>query len=413
MSSLIRFCIKNVEEGSTLYYIWMLGLAVVMYLGIRPAVEQALEGLVVSNMSDATPWGLHIANFTFMIGVAAGGITVVMPAYVFHHKGMKEIVVIGELLPIVAIILAVLCIFSDMGRPDRLLHVMPPFGILNLPSSMLSFDVVVLNGYLGLNVFMVTYSLAKKYFHWSEGRFYRLVIVPLAYVSIAWALTIHAVTAFIFSTLVARPYWNNPVAAPKFIATAVATGPAILIIVLQLIEKRFKFPVKDEVYGLFARIAFFSLSASMVMLVSEFVVELYTGSEHSIHARYLWLGYKGHYDLLPFSWGSTALNFFGLAGLYASGFGKNRSVLTAAALCIVVGIWIEKGICFMFPAYVPNPLGEMAVYVPNGHELQSVASIWAFGLFLFTVLVKIAVPIMSLSDEPPAERSRRFNNLEG
>ena len=410
--TIASFCLKNVEEGTTLYYVWMFGLALVMYFGIAPAVEQAVEGLVVTNMSDSAPWGLHIANFTFMIGVAAGGITVVMPAYVFHHKGMKDIVVIGELLPIVAIIMAVLCIFSDMGRPDRLLHVMPPFGMLNLPSSMLSFDVVVLNGYLGLNVFMVTYSLLKKYHHWPEGPFYRRVIVPTAFISIVWALTIHAVTAFIFSTLVARPYWNNPIAAPKFIATAVATGPAILIIVLQLIEKRFKFPVADDVYVLFSKIAFFSLAASLVMLVSEFVVELYTGSEHSIHARYLWLGYRGHNELLVFSWGSTLLNVLGLVGLYASGFGKNRGILTAAAMCITVGIWIEKGICFMFPAYVPNPIGEMVVYVPNGHEIMLVLAIWALGLFIFTILIKMAVPIMALT-ESPADRGRRFNNLEG
>ena len=241
---------------------------------------------------------------------------------------------------------------------------------------------------------MVGYTLLKMYFHWPEGRFYKMVIVPTAYISIAWALTIHVVTAFIFSTLVARPYWNTPIAAPKFIATAIATGPAILILLLQLLERYFKLKVQEDVYRLFARTAFFALGGSLLMMVSELVVELYTGSEHSLHARYLWLGYKGHAELLPFSWGSAILNISGLVGLYASGLGKNRRILSVAALCICLGIYIEKGICFMFPAYVPNPIGEMAVYVPGAHEIRSVISIWAIGLLVFSLMVKVAVPIL-------------------
>jgi len=82
-------------------------------------------------------------------------------------------------------------------------------------------------------------------------------------------------------------------------------------------------------------------------------------------------------------------------------------------MCIVVGIWLEKGICFLYPAYVPTPIGEMVIYVPNAHELASVLSIWALGLFLFTILIKVAVPIMGLGPETQTERARRFNNRDG
>src|SRR5690554_7426913 len=135
-------------DGSLLFYAWMTFLTALALVGLKGWAHQVGDGMSLTGMGDHVSWGLYIANFTFMVGLAAGDVMMVIPAYIYDDEQMHDVVIIGELLAIAAIVMSVGFVVADMGRPDRLLHMMPLIGRFNWPISMLTWDVLVLNGYL-------------------------------------------------------------------------------------------------------------------------------------------------------------------------------------------------------------------------------------------------------------------------
>ena len=185
-------------------------------------------GLGLTAMRDQVSWGFYIGNFTFLVGVAAAAVVLVIPAYIYDWKPIREIVIYGELLAISAITMCLLFVSVDIGRPDRFWHLIPPFGHLNFPRSILAWDVVVLNLYFLVNSSVASHILYRAF----HGRHYnKNLVVPLVLLSIPMAVGIHTVTAFLYNGLAARPYWNSLDLAPQFLASAFCSGPAILLVV--------------------------------------------------------------------------------------------------------------------------------------------------------------------------------------
>jgi len=149
--------------GGRRYYLWLAFLSVMIGLGGLAYYRQVVHGLGVSGMTDQVSWGLYIANFTFLVGVAAAAVMMVIPGYLYHNKEVKGGVLLGEMVAIGAIVMCLLFVVADLGRPDRMWHMIPPFGKFNFPMSMLAWDVLVLNGYLVLNLHVPGYLLYKRY----------------------------------------------------------------------------------------------------------------------------------------------------------------------------------------------------------------------------------------------------------
>ena len=131
---------------------------------VYASFRQMTEGMIVTNLNDQVSWGLYMENLVFLVGVAAGAVTVLFPAYAYNHKKMKEVVVLGEMLAVSAVFMCTLFVVHHMGQPFRVWHIIPVIGILNWPNSMLAWDVIVLNGYLTLNAVGAFYYLYKKYY---------------------------------------------------------------------------------------------------------------------------------------------------------------------------------------------------------------------------------------------------------
>ncbi len=226
--------LKEVFIGSRRYYCWLAFLSLLILLGASAYVEQSGRGLIITAMRDQVSWGFYISNFTFLVGVAAAAVLLVIPAYVYNFKPIKEIVLFGELLAITAITMCILFIMADMGQPLRVWHILPVIGAMHFPASLLAWDVVVLNGYLAINTIIAFYVLYRL----SIGKEYKMsVIGPLILLSIPWAVSIHTVTAFLYNGLSARPFWNASILAPRFLASAFCSGPAIMIVLFQIIRK--------------------------------------------------------------------------------------------------------------------------------------------------------------------------------
>jgi len=382
--------IQRVTRGSPGYYAWVLFLLGTAGVGVAAYVRQLEQGLIVTGMTSYVSWGFYIGNFTFLVGVAAAAVLLIIPAYVYDFGPIKEIVIVGEALAVAALLMCMMFVTADLGRPDRLWHLIPGLGILNLPSSLLGWDIVVLNGYLFLNLSIPGYLLWRAY---NEKPANVRLILPLILLSIPWAVSIHTVTAFIYNGLVARPFWNASILAPRFLASAFCSGPALVIILYQLIRKFTRLHVKDEALFKIAEMIAIAMAVNLFLLGAEFYKELYSNTHHLSPLQYLYAGLHGKGALVP--WIRTAFVFNILAFLIflIPATRKRFATLNLGCLLIIVGIWIEKGIGLIVPGFIPAPLGEVWEYAPTLIEILVTLGIWAVGLLILTLILRVIIPI--------------------
>ncbi len=377
--------------GSGRYYLWLAFLAALIGMGAFAYYRQAVHGLGVSGMTDQVSWGLYIANFTFLVGVAAAAVMMVIPGYLYHNNEVKGGVLLGEMVAIGAIVMCLLFVVADLGRPDRMWHMIPPFGKFNFPMSMLAWDVLVLNGYLVLNLHVPGYLLYKRYRGEEPAKW---MYLPFVYVSIVWAISIHTVTAFLYTGLAGRPFWNAAILAPRFIASAFCAGPAFIILVLEIVKGWTRFPMGDRVISFLRMVVLISGLINVFLLISEVFTEFYADSAHVASARYLFFGLHGHNVLVPWIWTSITMNVLALLALVSRKFEARGVILrNIPLLMLIVAIWIEKGMGLAFPGFIPTPLGEIVEYLPSANEVMVTLGIWGVGLFIITVLIKHAVDI--------------------
>jgi len=279
-------------------------------------------------------------------------------------------------------------VMADLGRPDRFMHLLWRF---NFPGSMLTWDVIALNGYLLLNLHICGYLIYCVYCGRKPSpAFY----VPFVFIAIVWAISIHTVTAFLYVGLGGRPFWNSAIIAPRFLASAFAAGPAFIILTLQIVRRFTKHSVSDDALLTLRRIVQVALIINMFLLVCEVFTEFYTGSAHVASARYLYFGLHGQNALVPWIWTAIVMNIIAtvLVMLPAS---RGLRMLNVACVLAIFGIWIEKGMGLIIPAFVPTPLGEIVEYVPTIHETIVCFGIWAFGLLLYTIFVRVSLPVLA------------------
>ncbi len=382
--------LRLVLRGNSTYWAWMGALVVLVVSGAFAYAHQVHAGLAVTAMRDQVSWGFYIGNFTFLVGVAAAAVVLVIPAYVYDWKPIRQIVVYGELLAVSAIVMCLLFVFVDIGRPDRFWHLLPPVGHLNFPTSLLAWDVLVLNIYFVLNFGVVTHILYRAF----SGRPYvKGVVVPLVLLSIPMAVGIHTVTAFLYNGLAARPYWNASILAPQFLASAFCSGPAILLILLQVLRRFTRFEIDDEAIWKVAELMAYAMFFNLFLHGAEAFKEYYSGTEHLLYTRYWYQGLGEHRTLVPYAWSAVALNVVAFALFIVPAARRNWVTLNLGCLATYAGVYIEKGMGLIIPGQTPDTLGEIYEYYPSLVELRVAAGVFAVGFLVFTLMLKVAVPI--------------------
>lgn len=404
-----RKTLTLVVTGTKEYYLWCLLLLCIMLLGFLFYLPQVRTGLITTNMKDQVVWGLYIANFTYLVGVAAAAVLLVVPAYIYQFGPIKEIVVLGELFAASSIIMALLFVMADLGRVDRFWHMFPFIGSMNFPASLLAWDVIVLNVYLVLNLLIPIYLLVKTYYGKEPNKKF---IVPLVLFSIPMAVGIHTVTAFLYNGLPARPFWNASILAPRFLASAFCSGPAIIIIVFQILREYTFIKLEDRALFKIAELMAYAMFLNLFLLLSEMFKEYYSNTVHMASLKYLYEGLHGHNALVPWIWVGTIMNLVAFIIFLFPAMRKRLSTLNIGCILIIAGVWIEKGPGLVIPGFVPDPLGEIYEYIPNFRELFISFGIWATGFLIFTILMKVAIPIASgefthakYIEERPASKS--------
>jgi Ni/Fe-hydrogenase subunit HybB-like protein len=373
-------------KGSKSYYAWILALLALIGMGTLFYLWQLQYGLGITGLSRDVSWGFYIANFTYLVGVAAGGVMVVLPYYLHDYKAYGRVTILGEFLAIGALVVCILLIFVDLGQPMRVLNVML-YPTLN---SVLFWDAMVLNGYLFLNLIIGWNVLEAE----RNGVHYQKWLKPLIYLSIPFAVSIHTVTAFLYSGLPGRGFWLTAILAPRFLSSAFAAGPALLILLCLLIRKTTRFdPGKEQIQTLGLTVAYAICINVFFFLCEIFVVFYSQMPEHMDHFIYLFFGYKGYNALVPWMWTSMALMVVGIILTVNPATRKNEATLAVACVAIIAGTWIDKGLGLISGGFVPNPLHEVQEYFPTVPEIGITIGVYAIGALVLTVLYKMAIGV--------------------
>ena len=410
VSEFLRGSVREVTTGKRGYWLWVGFLLASIAVGVVAYVHQSREGLIVTNMRDDVSWAFFIGNFTFLVGVAAAAVLLVVPAYVYQWKPIKEVVVLGELLAVSALTMCLLFILSDMGHPERFLHLVPGIGTPNWPRSMLTWDALVLNAYLVLNLVLVLYLLFRTY----RGQpYHRKVFLPLVMLSIPTAISTHTVTAFLYNGMASRPYWNASILAPRFIASAFCSGPAVMIVLFQLLRRTFRFEIKDEAIWKIAELMAYAMFLNLFLLGAELFKEYYSAGEHLLYTQYYWQGIGGHRALVPYAWLSLSCSVLAFVLFLVPRTRRSFPTLNLGCLLIWAGVYIEKGMGLIIPGFTPSTLGQIYPYTPTAVEWGVAIGVFGVGFLVFTVLVKIAVPILVGTFRAPGAIATGHDTPEG
>jgi len=290
-----------------------------------------------------------------------------------------------------SIVICILLVMVDIGRPERFWHMMPLIGHLNFPRSLLAWDMMVLNLYLLLNLVVVVHILYRT---WCGRAYSKAFVVPLVLFSIPAAIGIHTVTAFLYNGLSARPYWNASILAPQFLASAFSSGPAILLVVLQVLRRFTRFEIRDEALWKIGELMAYAVFLNLFLHGAEAFKEYYSGTEHLLYTRYWFQGLDGHRTLVPYAWAAVSLNLLALFLLIMPATRRNVITLNIGCLATYAGCYIEKGMGLIIPGFTPSTLGEIYEYSPTWIEVRVAAGAFAVGFLVFTALLRVAVPIL-------------------
>ena len=378
--------LDNAFRGGPRYWSLLGFWVLIILIGLAAYGRQLTTGLTITGMSNDVTWGLYIAQFTFLVGVAASAVMVVLPYYLHNYKAFGRMVILGEGLAVSAVLMCMIFIFVDMGQPRRVMNVI----LHPTLNSMMFWDFMALSGYLGLNLIIgcVTFEAERKGAPPPEW------VKPLIYLSIPWAVSIHTVTAFLYSGLAARPFWMSAILAPRFLASAFASGPSLLILLALILRKCTKFDPGKEAIQKLATIVTYAMLANVFFVLVELFTAFYSGMPHHQHAfEYLFMGLEGKTMLASWMWVCELLTVGVVVLLLMPNVRKNESYLAGICVAVIAAVWIEKGMGMVVAGFVPSPLGKVTQYVPTMPEIMITLGVYAIGFLVLSVFYKIVVSV--------------------
>ncbi|MFP4428486.1 MAG: sulfate reduction electron transfer complex DsrMKJOP subunit DsrP [Desulfovermiculus sp.] len=379
-------------QGDRRYWAWIIFLLAVMGIGSIFYIYQLVNGLTVTGLSRDVSWGFYIAQFTYMVGVAASAVMLVLPLYLHNAKQFSRMVILGEFMAIAAVIVCLGFIVVDLGQPQRLMNVI----LHPTPNSILFWDMIVLNGYLLLNIVIGWANLSAE----NKRLPHPSWVKPIIYVSIVWAVSIHTVTAFLYQGLPGRHYWLTAILAARFLSSAFCSGPAILLILAMIAKKVAKFDPGEKAVQTLATIITYAMLINVFFFLLEVFTAFYSNVPGHTHTlAYLFTGAHGASSLVGWMWVMTVCAILSLVLLVPHQFRKKPELLVPGLLLLIAATWIDKGLGLVVGGFIPNPFDTITEYAPTFPELMISVMIYATGLLVLTVLWKVAIGVKKETGE--------------
>jgi molybdopterin-containing oxidoreductase family membrane subunit len=373
--------------GSQKYWGWLIFLLILMGIGFACYLYQFKVGLKITGMSRDVSWGFYIGQLTYFVGIAAGGVMVVLPYYLHDYKAFGKITILGEFLAVASVVMCGLFVIVDLGNLPRMINIM----IYPNPTSILFWDMIVLNVYMLLNIVIGWNVLSAE----RKGIRYQKWVKVLIYISIPWAFSIHTVTAFLYAGIPGRHFWLTAIMAARFLSSAFASGPALLILLCLIVRKVSKFdPGKEQIRTL-GGIVTYAFILNMFFLLLEVFTAFYSQIPGHMHSFvYLFWGLEGHGSVLaPWMWASIAFAVVALVLLIVPATRRREDILAVACASVIVSTWIDKGFGLVIGGFIPNPFDRVFEYWPTVPEVLISVGVWATGFFILSVLYKIVVSV--------------------
>lgn len=378
--------LEKALHGSKGYCVWVVVLLAVIVVGVSAYANQLANGLTLTGMSRDVSWGLYISQFVFLVGVAASGVMVAIPLYLHDFKAYGKIVIIGEFMAVAAVLTAVLFVVVDLGQPVRVLNVI----LFPTPNSMLFWDMLVLSSYLIVNLIIGWTMLGAEKRGFPPPRWVHV----LSLAAIPLAIGIHTVTAFLISGLAGREYWLTAIMAARFLASAFAAGPAVLIVLCLILKKAASFDVPAKAIDALAKTVCYAMIANVFFFLLEVFTAFYSNVPgHKAPLEYLFVGLDGFGHLVPVMWAAVGLAFAGVLVLLVPKWRRTRKILVPGLFAVFFACMIDKGLGLVLGGFVPNSFEQVVEYVPNVNEVLVILGVYGIGMLVLTVLCKVAVGV--------------------
>jgi molybdopterin-containing oxidoreductase family membrane subunit len=385
---------------------------VLMAVGFVAWIFQFKEGLVLTNLRNSYTWGLYVAGLAFFVGNAAGGLVLSSLIYLFGVESLKPFAKIGALTAFVNVTAAIISVFPDLGQPFRFYHLF----IHPQLSSPLIWDVAVLNLYAALSLIYLYIlmlpdlkgPLAKIALKVDNPKeFSQKLAKRLAPFSLVAAVGIHVITAWIFATQGARDWWHSAVLAPDFVAAAMASGTAVVLVVSLLtygLKEQYR-----QAYRTMSILIATSLFIHLFLMYNDYFIQAWYGSTEALDTLavtfkdYIWA--HAFEVLAPLAAVILLLN---------EKVRNSAGAMIASCCLLIAGILVHRFLlmpgAFDKIAFTINPLGlqdtEWSVpiasgrydqaldtfvtqwrYFPSGVELAIFLGVMAFACFLIILAV--------------------------
>ena len=260
--------LENAFTGPKRYFGLLAALLTLVGIGAIFYAGQFMNGLMITGLGRDVSWGFYVAQLTYLVGVAASAVMVVLPYYLHDYKAFGRITILGEFVAVPAVLMCLMFVIVDLGRLDRLANIIK----YPTPNSVLFWDMIVLNVYLLLNIVIGWVVLESERNEVKPPNW----VKPLILLSIPWAPSIHTVTAFLYAGLPGRGYWLTAIMAPRFPVVGLCRGPSLLILLSLLVRKYSKFdPGKEQIQTL-AKIVSYAILINVFFFFCEVFTVFYS-----------------------------------------------------------------------------------------------------------------------------------------
>jgi len=394
------------------YWIWLTFLAVVVINAIYQYSTQWTDGLYVTGMRDRISWGLYITAFVFFIGISHAGTLISAILRASKASWRAPVTRIAEFITAVALLVGASFVLIDMGRPERIFNVY----LHGRWQSPIMWDVMAITTYLTASVIYLyapmipDLALYRDRIAGKVGGFRRWVystlsldwqgtpkqlkllgkaITIMMLIIIPIAVSVHTVVSWIFS-MTLRVGWNTSIFGVLFVAGAIFSGVATLILVMAILRRIYHWEeyltTKHFLYLGYLLAAF---GAFMVYVnINEYLTEGFKLEEAGEFAfRQLFVE-----DFAIMFW------FYIIGGLIAPValmlVPKTRTIagVVAAAILVDIAMFLERYFIVVTGLRIPLMPYEPASYAPTFVEW----SIFAGGIAVFCLLITVAIKIFPM-----------------
>jgi Ni/Fe-hydrogenase subunit HybB-like protein len=322
----VSLTFTSIEGKSRAFSILMATLAALSLMGFISFMVSYIEGHQVLGSSNIIPWGMPIVIAIYLIGLSAGSLILSSLTYVFGKEEYRPISRIAVYLAIVLIFGAMVGIALDLGRPEKTWRLFM-FFVLNNMRSMFAINGILYGGYFVIGIVYLGAIFAEKY------KFIKM----MGMIAIFWAALVHMGTGAIFGFIATRPIFFSPIKPFEFLAAAMVSGLALLMIVVVAIFKFTKKNLNQDIIFSLGRLLLFLIIPLTVMVLVDKLTHLYSPDREPI----VWL-LTG-----PYSWVFWGLQvglayFLPMIILSLPRYSKTLKGVMVAAFSVVIGIFGER-----------------------------------------------------------------------